>query len=274
MEKTPRQFSSLWRWREAQGRPYLTCALLDPWPHGFFTRQWAPETPETLAQALAPDTSVFRVKQVHGAKILSPGALPTAAETFSPADGLLSDGSNQSLWVASADCTPVLIADLVTGRVAALHAGWRGTAQGIIPKAVHLFLAQGSQLSDLRAALGPAIAPQVYQVDREVGLQVVRSISPTFAEAEAEELLAEAQIGPDAPLWPDPEPGKVRLDVRLVGALQLRRLGLKPEQIAVSDYCTYQTPESFFSYRRTGEKQVQWSGIASESTSGSPPWRG
>jgi len=101
METTPMQSSSLWRWREAQGRPLLTCALLDLWPHGFFTRQWAPETPETLAQALAPDASVFRVKQVHGAEILSPGALPTAAETFAPADGLLSDGpTSPSGWPA------------------------------------------------------------------------------------------------------------------------------------------------------------------------------
>lgn len=264
MEKTPRQSSSLWSWREAQGRPYLTCALLDPWPHGFFTRQWVPETPETLVQALAPEASAFRVKQVHGAEILAPTTLPTGAETFAPADGLLSDGPNQSLWVASADCTPVLIGDVTTGRVAALHAGWRGTAQGIIPKAVNLFLAQGSQLQHLRAALGPAISPQVYQVDREVGLEVARSIAPKFAEMDEAALFVEAHTWEPAPLLPDPEPGKIRLDVRLVGALQLRHLGLKPEQIAVSNLCTYQAPESFFSYRRTGEKQVQWSGIVSD----------
>jgi copper oxidase (laccase) domain-containing protein len=45
--------------------------------------------------------------------------------------------------------------------------------------------------------------------------------------------------------------------------LQLLHLGLSPEQVAIAPYCTYQTPEHFFSYRRERLKQVQWSGIVS-----------
>jgi copper oxidase (laccase) domain-containing protein len=61
----------------------------------------------------------------------------------------------------------------------------------------------------------------------------------------------------------DPEPGKVRLDVRRVNALQLEQLGFSVEQVAIAPYCTFQTPEHFFSYRREKEKKVQWSGIVS-----------
>lgn len=61
----------------------------------------------------------------------------------------------------------------------------------------------------------------------------------------------------------DTEPGKVRLDVRRVNALQLEQLGISGEQIAIAPYCTFQTPDHFFSYRREREKKVQWSGIVS-----------
>ncbi len=68
---------------------------------------------------------------------------------------------------------------------------------------------------------------------------------------------------PNSPLFPDPNPGKVRLDVRRINFLQMEKLGISPEQIAIAPYCTYQNPEHFFSYRREKQKKVQWSGIVS-----------
>jgi copper oxidase (laccase) domain-containing protein len=62
---------------------------------------------------------------------------------------------------------------------------------------------------------------------------------------------------------PDPDPDKVRLDVRQINFLQLEQLGIHPENIAIAPECTYQNPNRFFSYRRTHEKKVQWSGIVS-----------
>lgn len=61
----------------------------------------------------------------------------------------------------------------------------------------------------------------------------------------------------------DDTPGRARLDIRRINALQLQQLGLQPEQIAIAPHCTYQEPEHFFSYRRDRQKQVQWSGIVS-----------
>jgi len=62
----------------------------------------------------------------------------------------------------------------------------------------------------------------------------------------------------------DPEPGRARLDVRRVNALQLEQLGLSSEQIAIAPHCTYQDPENFFSYRRSKQRKAQWSGIVSQ----------
>jgi hypothetical protein len=147
--------------------------------------------------------------------------------------------------------------------VAAIHAGWRGTAIKILPEAIARLQAQGSRLADLRIALGPAIAGEVYQVAAEVAVAVGSSIAPGEIAAQPEALLAWLQHLPDPPVLPDHEPGRVRLDVRRVNALQLEQLGINPNQVAIAPHCTYQQPNYFFSYRRDGLKRVQWSGIVS-----------
>ncbi|GAB1540423.1 peptidoglycan editing factor PgeF [Scytonema sp. NUACC21] len=260
-----------WHWRTWEGLPYLICSLLEPWHHGFFTRQFSPSSPFELTKALHPEASVYRLRQVHGNTVLSPEEIAlqltesTQAEgemdsAFASGDGLISTQSLQAVWVATADCTPVLIADEKTGQVAAVHAGWRGTALKIVPQAISRLQAQGSKLENLRIAMGPAISGEVYQVSEQVAAEVGGSIIPYDDE---KAILAALQDLPSSPLLPDPEPGRVRLDVRRVNTLQMEMLGIGLEQIAIAPYCTYQTPEYFFSYRREQQKKVQWSGIVS-----------
>ncbi|GAB4226794.1 MAG: peptidoglycan editing factor PgeF [Elainellaceae cyanobacterium] len=281
-----------WHWHTWQGLPYLTCSLLKDWQHGFFTQQFWSRSPADLVNVLQPDAEVYRVKQVHGNIVLSSSEVkqtaPSATESnppskegdcpsFPDADGLLADQKNQAIWVCTADCTPVLIADEETGQVAAIHAGWRGTALGIVQKAVARMQAQGSQLNHLRVAMGPAIAGEVYQVSTMVALQVGATVvnQPVGVTAETEtnaqldpaevpdELLNALRQLPDSPLLDDPQPGRARLDVRRVNALQLEQMGVSSDQIAIAPYCTYQNPDLFFSYRRNRQKKVQWSGIVS-----------
>lgn len=253
-----------WHWQTWQGLPYLTCSLLEPWLHGFFTQQFWSRSPAELVKVLHPTAAAYRVKQVHGNVVLTPSQIKEATnaenDSLPPADGVVTEQALQSVWVASADCTPVLIADSQTGQVAAVHAGWRGTAAKIVPVAIARLQAQGSQLADLRIALGPAISGIVYQVSTQVAAQVGASI---YA-ASAEDLIVNAlQRLPNAPILQDPEPERVRLDVRRVIALQLEHLGIHAEQVAIAPHCTYQQPECFFSYRRDQQKKVQWSGIVS-----------
>lgn len=257
-----------WHWQTWQTLPYLTCTLLEDFPHGFFTQQFWARAPTELGKVLHPTAQVYRTKQIHGSIVLSPSELekpPSQCETapLSEADGLVTEQVNQSIWVCSADCTPVLIADLATGAVAAVHAGWRGTAAEIAPRAIARLVSQGSQLSNLRIAMGPAIAGEVYQVSTDVAAQVAASLFPTEG-FDAEATLAAVKQVPQSPLLSDPQPGRVKLDVRRINALQLERLGIRAEQMAIAPYCTYQTPEHFFSYRRDRQKKVQWSGIVSQ----------
>lgn len=269
-----------WYWKTWQEVPYLACSLLDPWPHGFFTQQFWPQTPETLVTALAETATVHWAKQVHGDQILMPPAVdwqaepeaaaePSAAATLKTeagarpeADAVITSDLQQSVWVCSADCTPALIADTRSGRVAAIHAGWRGTSLKVVPRAVEQMVSLGSRPNDLRVALGPAIAGEVYQVSSQVAAVVGRTIALDLAGLDDLALVQALQAAGLA-IQSDPEPGRARLDVRQVNALQLAQMGLAAEQVAIAPYCTYQGVDRFFSYRRTKEKKVQWSGIVS-----------
>ncbi|WP_422661988.1 peptidoglycan editing factor PgeF [Pannus brasiliensis] len=248
-----------WQWREWDGLPYLTCSLLEDWSHGFFTRQYHPRPPETFVGALHTEAEVYRVKQVHGDRVVTPTEIQR--EETAEADGILTESPNQAVWVASADCTPVLIGDRATGRAVAIHSGWRGTAKRIVPGAIDRLVNSGSELENLSIALGPAIAGEVYQVSTEVAAEVGASLFPD--EGNEGTMLERLFDLPDSPLHPDPEPGKVRLDVRSILLHQLRQLGIDDDRIAIAPFCTYQQGDRFFSYRREREKKIQWSGIVS-----------
>ena len=247
-----------WNWRTCEKLPYLTCSLLESWEHGFFTQQFSPRIPAEITSMLQFQAEAYRVKQVHGNIVLNPSEIEQK-DTLIEADGLITELPGQAVWVASADCTPVLIADSSTGNVAALHAGWRGTAAKIVPRAIAKLQTQGSKIENLKFALGPAISGTVYQVSHQVALEVISSIG-----SDDSKLMQTLQELPNPPILPDPHPGRVRLDVRRVIALQLENLGISPEQVAVSPHCTYSQPEHFFSYRRDKLKLVQWSGIVSQ----------
>jgi hypothetical protein len=258
-----------WQWQTWEGLPYLTCSLLENWQHGFFTQQFSPRLPETLVTVLDPDAATYRVKQVHGNQVVTPSQIEmivneeAGEKAFSAADGIVTDDSQQAVWVASADCTPVLIGDAKTGTVAAIHAGWRGTAQKIVPEAIARFLETGSTLDNLRIAMGPAISGEVYQVTEEVAAEVGASLLPKEQTNAPQTILESLGTMFEPPIQSDSQPGRVKLDVRRVNVLQLKQLGIQDEQIAIAPHCTYQQPEYFFSYRRSQEKKVQWSGIVS-----------
>jgi polyphenol oxidase len=258
----------MWQWQTWAELPYLTCDLLAEWQHGFFTCHFAPREPQEITPALTATASTYRLKQIHGNIVLTPSEIASSSELevetgYALGDGIVTEESLQAVWVASADCSPVLLANRQTGNVAAVHAGWRGTSLQIVPRAVERLLAQGGSINDIIVAIGPAIAGTVYQVTNQVGLEVCRSIAPSSLSSEVSEAIETLQAIPNSPLLPDEQAGRVRLDVRRVNQLQLEQLGINPNQISIAPNCTFQEPENFFSYRREKLKKVQWSGIVS-----------
>ncbi|NER30551.1 MAG: laccase domain-containing protein, partial [Symploca sp. SIO1C4] len=110
----------------------------------------------------------------------------------------------------------------------------------------------------------PAITGEVYQVSETVAAQVGTSIVPPETPQTTQSILNILEKFPKSPILEDSQLGRVRLDVRRINELQLEQLGVNPEQVTIAPYCTYQTPEYFFSYRRDKLKKVQWSGIVSK----------
>jgi YfiH family protein len=241
-----------WTWIGCYGGYYLQADLLIDFEHGFFTRQWEGRGPEVLAGYVSAGVSVHRPQQVHSALVLPASA--ASAEPWPQADGLVSDAGGQSLWVCGADCTPVLLADPVSGRVAACHAGWRGVAGGIVLRAIERLEAVGCRRQDLLVALGPAVAGERYQVERSVAEQVAAQVAP-FADLERV-----GAVLPDAEGLAD----HVRLDIRAAQQLQLLQAGLEAEHISSCPLCTVAEPLLFHSWRRDQQKAVQWSGIVSQ----------
>ncbi len=242
---------SNWQWQEG----VLVCDLLSSWKHGFFTRSHAPENPDRLKQLIRSEGRAYRAKQVHGDRVLSSTEIDLDPD-LPEADGVCAiqeTMTNQSVWVCTADCVPILIGDRRLGSVAAVHAGWRGTAAKILGVAISKFVERGSSASDLCVALGPAISGEAYQVTQAVADRVLSTISHPQG------------------LSSDPQPDRCRLDLRTVQQQQLVEMGIKSEQIAIAPYCTLTHKEHFFSYRRNclenpdktpSRPQVQWSGIA------------
>jgi YfiH family protein len=248
-----------WTWIGTYGGHYLQADLLADFAHGFFTRRWQGRDPEVLAGFLSAGVSVHRPKQIHSSRVLPASA--AAQHPWPEADGLWSNAGGQSLWVCGADCTPVLIADPDSGRVAACHAGWRGVAGRILPVAIAALEAAGSRRERLQVALGPAVNGDRYQVERAVSLQLAAALRPDGRE-DAEAL---AELIACGALRPDPDPSRDRLDIRLAALRQLEHEGIPGDHVALCPLCTVAEPALFHSWRRDQVKAVQWSGIVDQS---------
>jgi YfiH family protein len=122
-------------------------------------------------------------RQVHGTRVAMHDGSWSGWLRVDDADGHYAPDRGTGLAVTVADCVPVLIAH-PSGAVAALHAGWRGTAAGIMRKALTVMAEDGLALRELRVHLGPAICGKCYEVSPEVYAQLTGKIveSPTTVD--------------------------------------------------------------------------------------------
>jgi len=185
--------------------------------HGFGTRS----SPERAG--------VRRPVQVHGAAVVRADAGAALGE----ADASVATRPGVAVGVVTADCVPVLVAAGRTG-VAAVHAGWRGLARGVIPRAIEA-LAAAAPGARLVAVIGPAIGPCCYEVDGPV-LEAMRE---RFG-SDVEEALRPAR------------PGHARLDLPALAALALVAAGVERAAIGAVAGCTRCDATRFHSFRRDG----------------------
>ena len=151
------------------------------------------------------------------------------------------------LAVQVADCVPVLMADSRTGAVAAVHAGWRGTAAGVVRAAIDVMTRElQSDPRDLTVALGPSIGACCY----EVGTELIAS----FRSAGWTE--------PDIARWfTHQDRGSLRLDLAAANIDQIRAAGVPCDQIHAVNLCTQTHADIFDSFRAAGANAGRMAGL-------------
>jgi len=186
--------------------------------HGFGTREAGQWTPAERTATL---------KQIHSDLIVRVNG---HRGQIGEGDALITDEAGVHLTVRTADCVPVLLVDPVRRAVAAVHAGWRGTAASIVAKTVARMGEEfGCEPGDLRAAIGPCIQRCCY----EVGADVASRFTGWFPELRGVE-------------------SAVRIDLAEVNRRQLMDAGVR--EIAVADGCTQCVAGEYHSFRRDKEE--------------------
>jgi hypothetical protein len=218
-------------------------------PHLFTTRQLSLKSPgdiDRLAAAVGA-RSVAMARQVHGrtVAVVRDGDVPPAAAP--EADVFVSSSSDVAVAIRVADCVPLLIADRARGVVAAVHAGWRGTAARAAIAALEALEREfGTKPADVVAALGPSIGACCY----EVGSELVDA----FAAAGHERHLIDRWFLAPAPPRGSRERTTLRLDIAGANRDQLLIAGVPEVQIHVSGLCTAMHLEVLTSYRAEQEQ--------------------
>jgi len=183
---------------------------------------------DDLTAAAGLTSLPHQVRQVHGDKLL--WCKGSGVMHNNEADILLTDRAETALAVRTADCLPILLADPKTGIVAAIHAGWRGTAAQVATRVVREMQSHGVQAENIVASLGPCIGPCCFRIDTITADKLAKSTPK-----------AETQIRRDA---------EITADLREINALQLIQCGLADVHIERINACTACDNRRFFSYRR------------------------
>jgi YfiH family protein len=202
-----RDADQIYRVRELEVFPWLV--------HGFGTRN--ADIPGLFA-------NLATLKQMHSSTCLPADG---RAGLIGEGDALLEDAPGAVVAVRTADCIPILLVDERLRAVAAVHAGWRGTAAGIARRAVEAMRERfGTDAGDLHAAIGPGIGGCCFEVGPEVAAEFGRN-----------------DVGND----------RVHIDLAAENRRQLLEAGVTDERIYASNLCTKCLSGDFHSFRRDRE---------------------
>lgn len=150
-------------------------------------------------------------------------------------DASITKETDLFLCVTTADCVPILLYDTQNHASGAIHAGWRGTAQLIVPKTLAAMQKYfGTDPKNIMAAIGPSISMDKYEVGEEV----------------VEELQKSGHKLSESNMFRNPKTQKPHIDLKEINRQSLIELGIPENQIEKTSYCTYSEKNLFFSARR------------------------
>ena len=188
------------------------------------------------------------IKQIHSSNIAFTSELNS--QRIANADGLICDNKNQNLWIYTADCMPILFADKCQRIVAAIHCGRKGLEKNIISNAIKNFDKKGSSRNDILVAIGPSISGDKYLLDKKTIFNFFSS-NKIFLDKVNENI---NNLNDYA---------SIPLDIKKYAYFELLKEGIDPNNIDISNKCTYSHANEFHSWRRSKNDQRQWSVICS-----------
>lgn len=172
-------------------------------------------------------------RQTHSTK----SNVVTEPAFFEDSDALYTNARNNFLAVSIADCIPVFLYEPGKKVVAAIHSGWKGTLNRITTLTIEKLIGEFTFNPEKALAfIGPGISSEYF----EVGKEVYDLFEPDIKNIRE---------------------GKYYIDLKKHNYLQLMKIGVKYENIEVSDYCTFKEKELFHSYRRDKEKSGRMLGV-------------
>ncbi len=183
-----------------------------------------------FSRAAGLGTLPHRARQVHGTDFM---VCRGAGCTHDREADILIGLDGAAVAVRTADCVPILLADAQAGVVAAVHAGWRGTAARAAAHAVRLMRRYGADPERIRAAIGPAIGPCCFRIGADVAARL------QAAARHASSYIQQHDQG-------------IHADLPAINRQLLTESGLKPTHIETVAACTCCDVRRFFSWRRDG----------------------
>ncbi|MCK4934431.1 MAG: peptidoglycan editing factor PgeF [Simkaniaceae bacterium] len=209
---------------------WLEFELLANYPeisHGVFLNSldFSKEGARNLAATKLGFTSITNAKQCHGDTL----AWVDAPSTVESCDGLLTQKKALALTAIHADCQAAIFYDPITGIIANIHAGWRGSVLNIYAKTIKNFVKMGAKVENILVCISPSIGP-----DRFEFVHYLEKFPAEFHDF---------QVKPNY------------FDFWAISQMQLEKEGVGLKNIEIAKVCTYTHAKDFFSYRRSHEKK-------------------
>jgi len=210
------------------------------------SRQEAMKNRKILCDALGLDSSQLTVPgQQHTTNIFLLKEKEQRGLALPNYDAVATHAPNHPILLHFADCVPVMVVDTKTRCLCVIHAGWRGTAGGIVTKGVQLMKAAlGCDPANMVAAVGPAIGACCY----ETGEDVAEKLLGTIAYQPAHEFMVQRKSGKPHP------------DLKAVNGMQLHEAGVA--NVDITAWCTACRPDLFYSHRQSGGKTGRQGALA------------
>jgi hypothetical protein len=251
-------------WAQSACGTVLRCRPLEAVArHVFTTRELQLSSAgswERVGEALGV-SHVATLHQVHGREVVSTRRGSGGVRESTSGDALVSDDPRAAVAVRAADCAPLLLADSKTGAVAAVHAGWRGTAAGIAGAAVDALVREcGTKPRDLVVAIGPCIGSCCYEVGGEL-------VDAFAAAGHRRHLIDRWFLGPASsrgrvrPVLDRVERRGLRLDVAMANRDQLILAGVPDAQVHIAGLCTAMHLDVLTSHRAEGGRAGRLAGV-------------